>query len=120
MTKDLITRYVERRNVTVTWVTIFPIKNSHQITIRLNVEENNNADNVTEDWFWPRNVTCRPWESWNSYKTKMDNRRHSRQNDRAIGDEEDVYTNGHTIHRDSSYYHGNRYSDNAQNSDNDW
>ena len=117
MTQDLITRYVERRNVTVTWVTIFPIKNSHIITIRLNVEENDNADYVTEDWFWPRNVTCRPWESWNSYKTKMNNRRHSRQNDRSLDDEEDAYTRRHSSYRANGY---NRSSHNTNHSDNDW
>ena len=95
----------------------FPIKNSHQITIRLNVEENGNTDYVTEDWFWPRNVTCRPWESWNSYKTKMDNRRHSRQNDRILDDEGDAYSKHHTSYRD---YHGSRHSDNTNYSDNDW
>ena len=119
MTQDLITRYVERRNVTVTWVTIFKIKNSNRITIRLNVEENSNADCVTEDWFWPRNVTCRLWESWNSYKGKIRDRRQSRQNDRARDYDSETY-HGQYRHRDNGYSSGNRRIDNDYGSENEY
>jgi len=68
MTTDKLIRYVERRGVTVTWVKMFPVRNSTRVTIRLNVEDDENCGNVLDERFWPRNVVCRPWVSWGSYR----------------------------------------------------
>ena len=119
MTQYLITRYVERRNVTITWVTLFPIKNSNRITIRLNVEENSNTDNVTEDWFWPSNVTCRLWESWNSYKNRIGNRRQPRENDSVRNNDSEPY-HGRNRHHDNGYSSGSRYTDNNYENEDDY
>jgi hypothetical protein len=77
MTIDKFINYVERRGVTVTWVKFFEIRNSNRITIRLNIDaDEKNCDSVLSDWFWPKNVTCRPWMSWNSYRNQASHRRH--------------------------------------------
>jgi len=68
MTIDKLIRYVERRGVTVTWVKIFPVRNSTRVTIRLNVEDDDYCEYVLGEQFWPRNVVCRPWVSWGSYR----------------------------------------------------
>ena len=83
------------------------------------MEENSNTDNVTEDWFWPRNVTCRLWESWNSYKSKIGNRRQPRQKDRVRDYDSETYQGSHR-HNDNGYSSGNRNIDNDYGRDNEY
>ena len=73
ITTDKLCSYEQKRGVTVTWVTIFPIKQSNRVLIRLNVEDNDNSDYVLDNHFWPRFVVCKPWLSRGS----RERRRHA-------------------------------------------
>ena len=62
ITRHRIEQYVNRRGPTVTWIRMWKSKrNSRNMVIRLNVEDNEYASYVEESTFWPPGVTCRPW-----------------------------------------------------------
>ena len=88
MTEEKLIKYVERRGVTVTWVKFFPVRNSNRVTIRLNIEDDDSCETVLDDWFWPRNVVCRPWMSWNNYRNRRSGHRNDFQ-DQRISDSVD-------------------------------
>lgn len=68
VTPTLIENYVNRHGPTVTWVRIWRSKrNPNSVVIRLNVEDNEYAQCVSDPNFWPRGVICRPWVNRNGY-----------------------------------------------------
>ena len=41
------------------------------MVIRANVENDENADCMTDEKFWPRGITCRPWLSYGMYRDRI-------------------------------------------------
>lgn len=71
ITEAMIANYVSKRGPKVTNVTIFRNKRYNRATIRLNVEDDEKANRLTNDsFFWPRGITCRPWLPRNEYKSR--------------------------------------------------
>ena len=63
ISRQRIENYVNRRGPTVTWIRIWNSKRRpNNVIIRLNVEDNDRAKLLESATFWPRGVTCRPWE----------------------------------------------------------
>lgn len=65
ITEDKIASYVSIRGSKVSKVTIFRNRKHSTVVIRLNVSED--ADSILDPYFWPRQVTCRPWITRNQY-----------------------------------------------------
>lgn len=53
---------------------IFRARKSGNTVIRVNVEDDGNAEFLTDYYFWPDGVTCRPWLSRHEYQTNRDDR----------------------------------------------
>ena len=106
ITTDKLVDYVETRGVTVTWVTIFPIRNSNRVVIRLNVEDNDNSDFVLERTFWPRYVICKPWLTRNTRERRRNNRQIHSYNTVQNDYQYDIYNE-----ENDDYYDDNRYND---------
>ena len=62
ITEDVISKYVSRRGPVVKWVSIWKSKRDpDNVVIRLNIEDNANAQLLEGSGFWPRGVRCRQW-----------------------------------------------------------
>ena len=60
ITEKKLTNYVQRRGVSVTWISIRRYERQNRAVIRLNVDgENSNL--LFDEGFWPRDLTCRQW-----------------------------------------------------------
>ena len=64
--------YVTRKGVPFTWISIHRYEKQNKAVIGLNVDAEQ-ADKVLERGFWPRGITCRPWLTKISIKTKNTN-----------------------------------------------
>lgn len=69
ITEDKLIKYVERRGLTVTWVSIWTAK-SGRLIIRLNIEVCKDYRRISEPGFWPKGITCRPWVTKNTYNSR--------------------------------------------------
>ena len=103
ITTDKLISYVEKRGVTVTWVTIFPMRRSHRVLIRLNVEDNDNSDFVLNNTFWPRHVMCKLWMTKN-VRERLSPRDNNRHNEPEYDNNDRYQYNEH----DDDYYNDNR------------
>ena len=55
-----LTKYIKNRGLNVTMIWVIRQRYGQSVVIRLNVETPNSIK-LTEQGFWPRGVTCRPW-----------------------------------------------------------
>jgi len=69
ITEDKIAQYISRRGPKVTKVVIFRNRNK-PIVIRVNVEDDSNAQLLCTEYFWPNGVICRPWLSRAQYNAR--------------------------------------------------
>jgi hypothetical protein len=71
-------KYITEKGPTVSSLRIFPVRKSpNKVVIRLNLEDNCDANNVLEQNFWPRFVKCVPWKS----RTELKRSRRCTEND---------------------------------------
>ena len=69
---EKLQHYVERKGVTVTWISIRRYEKQNKAVIRLNVDAQQ-ASAVLEAGFWPRGITCRQWLTKNQLKNRVSN-----------------------------------------------
>jgi len=83
VTENVIAMYVMSRGPKVSKINIFG-NNSRPPVIRLNLEDDGNADMVTEFGFWPEGIVCRPWVSKPRYRSRNVNTYEAAQFDNGI------------------------------------
>ena len=56
-----LTRYVTKKGVPVTWISIRRYEKQNKAVIMLNVVSDDLSYKLLEHGFWPRGITCKPW-----------------------------------------------------------
>ena len=80
VTRHVIAKYIKKRarGIKVTWIRIWKSRrNPNSAVIRLNVEDNDQANLLERRSFWPRGVTCRPWRDNNDRDDRYSRRVHT-------------------------------------------
>jgi hypothetical protein len=118
ISEDKIARYVRSKGLTVTKVSIFRNDKRKTTVVRVNVEDDGTADNLTEDsTFWPRGIICRPWLSRNARQNLHDT--DTIHNDHQRGQEQPSkhrqqknswYRHNVTVDRNHDHSTNNRFS----------
>ena len=81
VTEIIVSKYIERRGPKVTKVLISRNRRYGNVIVRVIVEDNEYADNITDDpSFWPRGINCRPWIPYNANKLRRPGHRQDRHN----------------------------------------
>jgi hypothetical protein len=111
ITEAKIAAYISRRGLKPTKISIFRNRGrfGKGVVIRANIQENDNADNMTDDpYFWPEGVICRPWMSYGAYR----NRRSRYNEGEGEHSTEDLNSNidRYRYDREHGRYDDNRYS----------
>ena len=78
--RHVIAKYIKKRarGIKVTWIRIWKSRrNPNSAVIRLNVEDNDQANLLERRSFWPRGVTCRPWRDNNDRDDRYSRRVHT-------------------------------------------
>lgn len=72
ITESKLANYITKRGPKVSKISIFRNRKfPSSVTIRVNVEDDDNVSSMTEDpYFWPKGVICRPWLSQGAYKAR--------------------------------------------------
>lgn len=78
---EKLQHYVEKKGVTVTWISIRRYEKQNKAVVRLNVDAEQ-ASAVLEVGFWPRGITCRPWLTKNQLRNRKSNSDRNGQYDR--------------------------------------
>ena len=80
-------------------MSIFRNKKFNSVVVRLNVEDNYDAERLDDPWFWPEGIVCKPWLSRNMLSNRS-NRFNTQTDNRTYGNRK--------LHVDSSYSIENR------------
>ena len=74
ITEKEIFDFVTSRGLRVSHSRIFPNKRNSSVVIRLNVFDNDKSSFLLDPYFWPDDISCRPWLSYNQYKRRFQSR----------------------------------------------
>lgn len=117
ITENRITEYVSKRGPTVSHVKIFQNKRNGSVFVRLNAYDDEKALMLSTPYFWPEEITCRPWVSQVEYKRRY-MQRNSHQFTRRKsyeGKRAELYADHES--RKPTFEHANRYSHLSSNVD---
>ena len=70
LTEKSVLHFIKRRDhkIKVTHVQIFRNYKYDTASVKLNVEDDENAQVLDYPYFWPKGLRCKPWVSHNKYK----------------------------------------------------